>query len=330
MSDLRDPRVLSWRSPAQRRRIAAGMRRAEGRLGSVAHAYPGQLGRSSIATLGAGGKRLRPLLVLLCARRGVPLRAPVIHAAAAVELLHMATLVHDDVIDGAALRRGRPTVVNESGPAVATSVGNYLFAGAFTEAVATADARAVARLSDVAAGLSEGEVNQMREAYDVLVSPEAYLRRCTLKTADLFAVSCRLGAQVTGVEEASVVELEDFGRLMGLAFQIFDDILDFTGDESRTGKKVGTDVRDGTVTLPLVYALEALPELAPLVAQRDKNGGQVRDVVASVRGCGALERAREAALAYIVAARERLAACRADVEKDLLGELAGRVVDRYS
>ncbi len=306
------------------------MRRTEDRLAGVAHAYPGQLRQSSIATLGAGGKRLRPLLVLLCARRTASLSAPVIHAAASVELLHMATLVHDDVIDGAALRRGRATVVSESGPAVATSVGNYLFAGAFAEVVATADARAVARLSDVAAGLSEGEVNQMREAYDVHVSPEAYLRRCTLKTADLFAVSCRLGAQVTGVEEASLVELEDFGRLLGLAFQIFDDILDFAGDESRTGKKVGTDARDGTVTLPLVYALEAVPELGPLVALREKDQGQVREVVARVRASGALERSREAALAYIVAARERLAACRADVEKDLLGELAGRVVDRYS
>ena len=327
MSDARD---LTWRSRAQQRRIAAGMRRVEAQLGGVARAFPGQLGVSSVSTLGAGGKRLRPLLALLCARRDGPLHTAVIHAAASVELLHMATLVHDDVIDGAVLRRGRPTVISESGAAVATSVGNYLFAGAFAEIVATGDPRAVARLSDVAAGLSEGEVHQMREAFDVHVSPESYLRRCTLKTADLFAVSCRLGAQVTEVEESSVVQLEDFGRLLGLAFQIFDDILDFTGDESRTGKKVGTDARDGTVTLPLVYALQASPELAPLVSLRDKSADQVAEVVAEVCFTGALVRARESALAYIAAARERLVACRADVEKDLLGELAGQVVDRYS
>jgi geranylgeranyl pyrophosphate synthase len=324
------PKSLSWRSGEQQRRVSAGMRRVEQRLHRVADAYPGSLADSAAATLGAGGKRVRPLLVLLCARRSAPLDDAVVHAAAAVELLHMATLVHDDVLDGAALRRGRPTVVSESGAAVATSVGNYLFAGAFAEVVASGDPRAVARLSDVAAGLSEGEVHQMREAYDVHVSPESYLRRCTLKTADLFAVSCRLGAQVTGVEESSVVQLEDFGRLLGLAFQIFDDILDFTGDESRTGKKLGTDVRDGTVTLPLVYALEASPELAPLVSLRDKSADQVAEVVAEVCLSGALARARESALAYIAAARERLAACRADVEKDLLGELAGQVVDRYS
>ena len=144
------------------------------------------------------------------------------------------------------------------------------------------------------------------------------------------ATARRLGAQVTEVEESSVVQLEDFGRLLGLAFQIFDDILDFTGDESRTGKKVGTDARDGTVTLPLVYALQASPELAPLVSLRDKSADQVAEVVAEVCFTGALVRARESALAYIAAARERLAACRADVEKDLLGELAGQVVDRYS
>jgi geranylgeranyl pyrophosphate synthase len=324
------PRGLSWRSGEQQRRVSAGMHRVEQRLHQVAHAYPGLLADSAAATLGAGGKRVRPLLVLLCARRSAPLNGGVVHAAAAVELLHMATLVHDDVLDGAALRRGRPTVVSESGAAVATSVGNYLFAGAFSEAVAAGDARAVARLSDVAAGLSEGEVQQMREAFDVRVTPEAYLRRCTLKTADLFAVSCRLGAQLTGVTEASVVELEDFGRLLGLAFQILDDVLDFAGEEKRTGKRVGTDVRDGTISLPLVYALDARPELAPLVARRGKDDEQVAQVLTAVRSAGALDRAREAALAYVAAARERLAACRADVEKELLSMLAERVVDRYS
>jgi geranylgeranyl pyrophosphate synthase len=306
---------LTWATQAQRRRVAAAMRRVEERLDAVAGAYPGVLGAAAASTLGAGGKRLRPLLVLLCASRAAPLNGAVVHAAAAVELLHMATLVHDDVLDGATLRRGRPTIVSESGAAVATSVGNYLFAGAFAEAVATADARAVARLSDVAAGLSEGEVHQMREAFD---------------TADLFAVSCRLGAQLTGIDEGSIVELEHFGRLLGLAFQIFDDILDFMGEETHTGKSVGTDVRDGTVSLPVVYALEAVPQLAQLVALQEKNAAQVAEVVARVRGCGALERAREAALAYIAAARERLVACTADVERELLGEVAGRVVDRYS
>ena len=320
---------LPWSSPGQKRRILGGMRRVEARLGESASSYPGLLGACAASTLSAGGKRLRPLLVLLCARRHAVLGGAVVHAAASVELLHMATLVHDDVLDGAPLRRGRPTVFSEAGAAVATSVGNYLFAGAFSEIVATGDPRAVDRLSAVAAGLSEGELLQMNEAYAVTLTPEQYLRRCTLKTADLFAVSCGLGAQVTGLEETNVVVLEDFGRLLGLAFQIFDDILDFTGNEAHTGKRVGTDARDGTVTLPLVYALEARPDLGPLVALPKKDEAQVERVVAEVRACGALERCREAALAYITASRERLEACTGDIEKDLLRDVAGQVVDRY-
>jgi geranylgeranyl pyrophosphate synthase len=321
---------LTWGSAGQKRRIVGGMRRVEARLGAIAGAFPGRLGASSSATLGAGGKRLRPLLVLLTARRGAPLTSHVVRAAAAVELLHMATLVHDDVLDGAALRRGRPTVVSEAGLLAATSVGNYLFAGAFAEIAATGDARSVDRLSAVAAGLSEGELLQMEEAYDVSIMPEQYLRRCTLKTADLFAVSCGLGARLSGFDEESAVELEEFGRLLGLAFQIFDDILDFSGDAVQTGKHVGTDVKDGTVTLPLVYALQSQPDLQRLVADRAKDGRGVAEVVAAVRAGGALERSREAALAFVAGALERLDACKGDVEKDLLREVAGRVVDRYS
>ena len=321
---------LTWVSPGQKRRIGGGMRRVEARLAAVAGAYPGHLGMSSAATLGAGGKRLRPLLVLLTARRGTALTGRVVSAAVAVELLHMATLVHDDVLDAAALRRGRPTVVSESGLLVATSVGNYLFAGAFREIVATRDARSVDRLSAVAAGLSEGELLQMQEAYDVSIMPEQYLRRCTLKTADLFAVSCGLGARLSGLDEDGAIELEDFGRLLGLAFQIFDDILDFSGDEAHTGKRVGTDVKDGTITLPLVYALQARPDLQQLVADRAKDEAEIAEVVAGVRASGALERSREAALAFVAGALERLDACKGDIEKDLLREAAGRVVDRYS
>lgn len=320
---------LHWISATQERRVREGMQRVERRLDEIATACPGRLGASAAATLGAGGKRLRPLLVLLSAERTAPLTGPLVHAAAAVELLHMATLVHDDVLDGAALRRGRPTVVSESGVLVATSVGNHLFAAAFAEMVASDDARSVDRLSDVAAGLSEGELLQMREAYDVSLLPEQYLRRCTLKTADLFAVSCGFGARLSGLAEESVGELEDFGRLLGLAFQIFDDILDFTGEEAQTGKRAGTDVRDGTVSLPLVFALQDVPDLGPLVADRGKDEAGVAQVVRRVRESGALQRAREAALAFLAMALERLDACRGDVEKDLLREVAGRVVDRY-
>jgi octaprenyl-diphosphate synthase len=322
--------AVVWASASQKRRVVGAMRRIERRLDDIAAAVPGRLGESAQGTLKAGGKRLRPLLVVLSCRHDRPLPRHAVSAAAAVELLHMATLVHDDVLDGAQLRRGRPTVVSEHGPAVATSVGNYLFAASFAEVVATADHRAVARLNDAAAGLSRGELLQMNEAHHAGISEADYLRRCELKTAGLFGVSCALGAMLSGLPDPAVEALDGFGRRLGLAFQIFDDILDFSGDVQRTGKLPGTDVRDGTVTLPLIYAIEEQPDLAPLLERRAKDERLVASILETVRAGRGLPRAREAALAFIAEARGQLGLCRDLVEADLLTQIAGQVVDRYS
>ena len=179
-----------------------------------------------------------------------------LRGAAAVELLHMATLVHDDVLDRAELRRGRPTVAHRYGPSVAVSAGNYLLARAFSELVGAGVPAAVDLLSATAVGLSEGEVLQRAEAHDVHVGVEAYLRRCERKTADLFSAACALGALLSGGAPEAAGAVGEYGRLIGLAFQVFDDILDCSGDQATTGKRPGTDVRDGTITLPLIYALE--------------------------------------------------------------------------
>jgi geranylgeranyl pyrophosphate synthase len=306
------------------------MRRVERLLDGVAAGAPGRLGSPARTTLQAGGKRLRPLLVVLCCRKGRPLSHQAMRAAAAVELLHVATLVHDDVLDRAQLRRGRPTVVNEYGAAMATSVGNYLFAASFAEIVATGDGAAVARLSDAAADLSRGELLQMNEAHKASISAADYLRRCELKTAGLFGVSCALGAMLSGLPEGTVSVLESFGRQLGLAFQVFDDILDLSGDAQRTGKQPGTDIRDGTVTLPLVYAAEERPDLVPLLERRDKDDRIVASILDGVRGSSALERARGSALTLVAQARAQLEGCREGVEADLLSQIAGQVVDRYS
>jgi geranylgeranyl pyrophosphate synthase len=323
--------TLSWRSRAQKRRYGEGMDAVEGRLRTVAGAYAGPLGEACRSTLAAGGKRVRPLLTLLSARRGEPFSPAVIRAAAAVELLHMATLVHDDVLDRAELRRGRATVAHEFGVETAVSTGNYLLARAFAELAGTDSDAAVDVLSETAVGLSEGEVLQRREAYDVTLETEAYERRCERKTADLFAAACRLGALLSGLDAREQRALSSYGRLLGLAFQVFDDILDVSGDESRTGKRLGTDVRDGTVTLPLIFALEARPALAP----RLREGGALDEaavsaLIAEVRATGAPERARGVALGYIDEARRTLATCSDDVERDLLEEVARSVVDRFS
>jgi geranylgeranyl pyrophosphate synthase len=242
----------------------------------------------------------------------------------------MATLVHDDVLDGAVLRRGRPTVAAQSGVGTAVSTGNYLLAEAFAQLAATGDGRAVDLLSAVALGLSEGELLQMDGAFDVTLTVDDYLRRCRLKTANLFATAGKLGALLSGVDELSAAAVGEYGESLGVAFQIFDDILDFSGDEARTGKRVGTDLRDGTVTLPIVLALERRPHLAPLLAERGSSEERVGALVAEIVTSGALEGAREAALDHIAQARAVLNRCSDEVDKDLLGQVAGSVVDRFS
>jgi geranylgeranyl pyrophosphate synthase len=322
--------ALTWRSPRQKRRYSRGLALVEERLTAVAAAYPGELGEACRATLAAGGKRVRPLLTLLCARRAAPLDEPVLRGATAIELLHMATLVHDDVLDRAELRRGRPTVAHAYGVETAVSAGNYLLARSFQELVEAGDPSAVDVLSATAVGLSEGEVLQRDDAYRVTVTPAEYELRCERKTADLFAAACRLGAMLSDAGEQATAALSDYGRLIGLAFQVFDDILDCSGDEVSTGKRSGADVRDGTVTLPLIFALEVHPELARVLSREGHGAADVATVLRTVAGSGALERARGVALGYIEEARRVLEACPDVVERDLLAEVAAQVVDRYS
>ncbi|MCX6362790.1 MAG: polyprenyl synthetase family protein [Actinobacteria bacterium] len=321
--------ALTWRSALQKRRYSRGMELVEERLTAVATAYPGALGEACRATLAAGGKRVRPLLTLLCARRDAALSEPVLRGATAIELLHMATLVHDDVLDRAELRRGRPTIAHAYGVETAVSAGNYLLARAFQELVGAGDPAAVDVLSATAVGLSEGEVLQRDDAHRVTVTQAEYELRCERKTADLFAAACRLGAMLSGAAEQAAA-LSEYGRLIGLAFQVFDDILDCSGDEASTGKRLGADVRDGTVTLPLIFALEVHPELATLLSSKVQSAADVVTVLRTVAGSGALARARGVALGYIEGARRVLAACPDFVERDLLVEVAAQVVDRYS
>jgi geranylgeranyl pyrophosphate synthase len=302
----------------------------EERLAAVADACPGRLGEACRATLAAGGKRVRPLLTLLCSRRDAAFGEAVLRGATAIELLHMATLVHDDVLDRAELRRGRPTVAHAYGVETAVSAGNYLLAGAFQELVGAGDAGAVDVLSSTAVGLSEGEVLQRDDAYRVSVTQAEYELRCERKTADLFAAACRLGAMLSGAGGQAEEALSDYGRLIGLAFQVFDDILDCSGEEASTGKRSGADVRDGTVTLPLIFALEAHPELAARLSRKGHGAADVASILETVAASGALARARGVALGYIGEAHRVLGTCPDVVERALLIEVATQVVDRYS
>ena len=278
------------------------------------------LGKDATATLDAGGKRLRPMLVLLC---GGPERSEAaVPAAAAIELIHMATLVHDDVLDDAPLRRGLPTVAATSGRDRAVATGDLLFSRAFALLADADDARSVALLADASVALARGELAQRRDAFDLGVDEERYLMRCRLKTARLFECACLLGHD----DEA----LREFGAGIGLAFQLLDDVLDVSGPPERTGKARGTDLLDGTVTLPLIEAAAGDPSIreVDLHALDAAGAEQLCDRIAAT---GALDRVRARALGFVAEAKGALE--RTDLgpeQRQLLALVADGVVQRYS
>jgi geranylgeranyl pyrophosphate synthase len=303
----------------------------ERRLAEVVGGHVPAVSVPAQETLAAGGKRVRPLLLFCSAPRTREAADALVCAATAVELVHMATLVHDDLIDGAALRRGRPTVAQERGAAAAIRVGDFLFARAFAELTRTGRPQAVQALAAAALDLSQGEMDQQRAAHDLDLTEEAYLARVRRKTASLFSVACRLGALVGGAGTEAQERLAAYGEAVGVAFQIFDDILDIGGAPAATGKPCGTDLRGGTVTLPVILALQSDPALAEaLRAAGSENGdGGVDALCARLAAHAGTALARERALAHVAAARAALAGPLDGADADALLEIADGVVDRY-
>jgi geranylgeranyl pyrophosphate synthase len=306
-------------------RLTRMLESTESRLGEMAQGHGLELARHAGGTLFAGGKRLRPMLVFLCAGGGDD---RLVAAAASVELLHMATLVHDDVLDRAALRRGRPTVFADGGRTAATATGDLLFSRAFAELASTGDPDAVRALSVASSALAQGELMQRADAWRIDVTPERYLERCRLKTASLFEASCRLGA-LFGDRPASPHAVGRFGEQIGLAFQMLDDVLDVSGPQERTGKPRGTDLLDGTVTLPLILARRTDPGLDGLVT--DLGPGEAESICDRIVATGALDQAREQALGHV--ARAKLEVERIDLPSErrrALELVADGVVERYA
>jgi geranylgeranyl pyrophosphate synthase len=303
--------------------LAELLERTEERLGEVASNHGEALGRHAGGTLAAGGKRLRPVLVFLCA--GEPSER-LVAAGVAVELLHMATLVHDDVLDAAELRRGRPTVFAEGGRGAATATGDLLFSRAFAELAATGSEDAVRALSAASSALARGELMQRADAWSEDVSPERYLERCRLKTASLFEASCRLGA-LYGERPDLAASLGRFGEQLGVAFQMLDDVLDVSGPPERTGKPRGADLLDGTVTLPLILARRADPALSGTVRCAEEASAFCDRIAAT----GALEEARSAALGHVAEAKELLDGLDlSERRRHALHLVAEGVVERYA
>jgi geranylgeranyl pyrophosphate synthase len=267
---------------------------------------PGVVADVGAEALSAGGKRLRPLLVFLSS----PSEPPSVAAGVAVELVHMATLMHDDLIDGARIRRGRASAWSAYGSEAARAAGDYLFARAFAELAATGDERAVGILADATLCLARGEAMQRAQRHDPDTPVESYLERCALKTGKLFEAACRLGGG-SG----------PFGLALGIAFQITDDILDCAGATIETGKIAGTDLREGTPTLPLLLAAQR----DDLVRIALMNGSPLDGVLVRVAATGAIEESREVALAY---ARNARACLNGELHHEELASLTHAIVDR--
>jgi geranylgeranyl pyrophosphate synthase len=288
--------------------VAAYMAEVETGLARAVAARPGLAEEVAGEALAAGGKRLRPLLCFLTARG-----EPSVPAGVAVEMVHMATLVHDDLVDGARLRRGLPAAWSVYGADAAKAAGDYLYARAFGVLAETGDEEAVRALADAALCLARGEAMQQLQTHDPDTPIDAYLERCMLKTGKLIEAACLLGS---GGDES----LGQYGVALGLAFQIADDILDCAGQTQETGKIPGTDLREGTPTMPLLFAAQEDRVVRSALA-----GGPLDGVLLRVAATGAIEQSRDWALDYAARARSYLGE---HPHRDELEALTYAVVDR--
>ena len=279
----------------------------------------------------SGGKRLRPALVLLAAG-ALDYRGTHHHdLAAVVEFIHTATLLHDDVVDESALRRGRDTANAMFGNAASVLVGDFLYSRAFQMMVEVDDMRVMRVLSDATNVIAEGEVLQLMNCHDADVDEVRYLQVIRYKTAKLFEAAGQLGAILGGASPEVEQGLADYGMHLGTAFQIIDDVLDYSGAEAETGKHLGDDLAEGKPTLPLIYVMQhGAPEQAALVRNAIEQGGRddFAAVLAVVRGSGALDHARRVAEAEARLAIEAISDLPSSQYKESLLQLPAFAVSR--
>ncbi|MCS0810200.1 octaprenyl diphosphate synthase [Massilia agilis] len=281
--------------------------------------------------ISAGGKRIRPVLVLLLAN-AYGYRGTAHHElAAVVEFIHTATLLHDDVVDESSMRRGRQTANAMFGNAASVLVGDFLYSRSFQMMVSLNNMRVMQILSDATNVIAEGEVLQLLNMHDPDVTQESYLTVIRSKTAKLFEAAAQLGALVAGANDAQIEAAGEYGRSLGTAFQLIDDVLDYAGDAAEIGKNVGDDLREGKPTLPLIYLMEyGTPEQRELVRSCIENGDEQHfdAVLAAVTSSGALDYTRREA----IVAAERAANAIADLPesefKQSLLQLCSFAVDR--
>ncbi len=283
----------------------------------------------------AGGKRLRPMLVLAAARM-LGYEGPYhVHLAATVEFIHTATLLHDDVVDESARRRGRPTANLLWDNKSSVLVGDYLFARAFQLMVEPANLRVLDILANASATIAEGEVLQLTAAQDLATSEDVYLQVVRGKTAALFSAATEAGAEIAGGTPAQVQALFDYGDALGIAFQIVDDLLEYGGSAAAIGKNVGDDFRERKLTLPVIKAV-ALADVEErafwvrVIEKGSQGDGDLEQAMAIMARHGAMEAARADALAWASRAQDALAVLPDHPLRGMLNDLAAYVVARIS
>ncbi len=267
------------------------------------------LTETSAHLLNAGGKRLRPAFALVAGKTCARPSDKLIPLATALELIHMASLVHDDVIDDSYTRRGIPTVKASWGDQVSIYTGTYLFAQSLV-LIARCEHPVISRiLADISAMMCEGEIQQIVTTFDSQQTVKDYFFRIKRKTALLISASCELGAIACEAPMYHVRALKRYGHYLGMAFQITDDILDFTASAQELGKPVGNDLRQGIVTLPAIYALlwsDERTRLAEIIQKKVKKEGEVLEAIKIIKECGAIEKAIELSDRYLSKAKKQL------------------------
>ncbi|HET8569697.1 MAG TPA: polyprenyl synthetase family protein [Candidatus Limnocylindria bacterium] len=276
----------------------------------------------------ASGKLLRPTLVFLSARFGAGAdRRVIMDLAESLELVHTASLVHDDIVDAATLRRNHPTVNARWDDDVALIVGDYLFAKAYALAAVLPKPEVISMVAQTVFALCDGELTEVA-APPALPTEAEYFERIELKTASLYAACCQGGALLADADPEHVAALGAFGTSLGLAFQITDDVLDVVGDEEEFGKSVGQDLAEGMATLPMIYAAEDDPAFAARIVAPGKDPAEVGALIERIRASDGVARARRRALAFHDAAVRALDALPDRVERRALADVADFVVSR--
>jgi geranylgeranyl pyrophosphate synthase len=307
--------------------VQDGLAAVERALADTAQPDHPLLGPMLSMVLPGSGKRLRPALALLTGRLGTYDPERMLHMATGVELLHGASLVHDDVVDESDLRRGSQTLFTRVGNALAVLVGDYLFAQSANRCVATGDVRVIGLFAQTLASMCQGQIEEASRGShpEQKLTREAYYQTIWGKTASLFVLACEGSAILAGLAEPAIAGMRRYGDRLGLAFQVVDDILDFVGTEAELGKPTGSDVKQGTITLPVICLRELIsPEqFAAAFAEDDRAA-----VIDLVRSSGAVEMAQAEADRLLAEAREALMAAPAGQARDALESLTHYVVER--